>query len=35
MAHALGQRYGWAAEAVRFFAQFATTPADVSPRPSR
>src|SRR5262249_61802564 len=28
MAHALGQRYGWAAEAVRGFAQFATTPAD-------
>src|SRR6266446_9035040 len=32
MAQALGQRLGWREAAVRFFTQFATAPADVSPQ---
>src|SRR5712691_2914829 len=32
MAQALGQRLGWQEAAVRFFTQFATAPADVSPQ---
>src|SRR5713101_8653016 len=32
MAQALGQRFGWQEAAVRFFTQFATAPADVSPQ---
>ena len=32
MAQALVQRFGWQEETVRFFTQFATAPADVSPQ---